>query len=159
LSFSANYKNLDLSVTTNGVAGNKIVQSYRNPGQYGNWTSDILSRWHGEGTSNTMPRLNQNGSNWAEFSDLYIHDGSYLRISNITLGYDLAKAVKWKNLSRFRLYVAVENLITFTKYSGMDPEVGANTSDASGVYYFGQGLDNGFYPRPKVYMTGVNITF
>lgn len=159
LSFSANYKNLDLSVTTNGVAGNKIVQSYRNPGQYGNWTSDILNRWHGEGTSNTIPRLNQNGSNWAEFSDLYIHDGSYLRISNITLGYDLAKTVKWKNLSRFRIYVAVENLFTFTKYTGMDPEVGANTSDASGVYYFGQGLDNGFYPRPKVYMTGVNITF
>jgi hypothetical protein len=106
-----------------------------------------------------MPRLTQNGSNWAEFSDLYVHDGSYLRISNITLGYDFAKVVKWKNLSRFRLYVAVENLITFTKYSGMDPEVGANTSDASGTYYFGQGLDNGFYPRPQVYMTGINITF
>ena len=92
LRFSANYKNFDLSVTTNGVAGNKIVQSYRSPGQYANWTSDILSRWHGEGTSNTMPRLTQNSSNWVEFSDLYIHDGSYLRISNITLGYDLAKA-------------------------------------------------------------------
>ena len=52
LRFSANYKNFDLSVTTNGVAGNKIVQSYRSPGQWANWTSDILSRWHGEGTSN-----------------------------------------------------------------------------------------------------------
>ncbi|MDE3144262.1 MAG: TonB-dependent receptor [Bacteroidota bacterium] len=159
LSFSGNYKNFDLSITTSGVAGNKIVQSYRDPGQYGNWTSDILSRWHGEGTSNTMPRLTQNGSNWAEFSDLYIHDGSYLRISNITLGYDLAKVVKWKNLSQFRLYVAVENLITFTKYSGMDPEVGASAPDASGAYYFGQGVDNGFYPHPKTYMMGVNIIF
>ncbi|MDP4226638.1 MAG: TonB-dependent receptor [Bacteroidota bacterium] len=157
--FSGNYKNFDLSVAANGVSGNKIVQSYRNPGQYGNWTSDILSRWHGEGTSNTMPRVTQNGSNWAEFSDLYVHDGSYLKISNITLGYDLAKVVKWKNLSRFRLYVAVENLITFTKYTGMDPEVGASVSDASGAYYFGQGVDNGFYPRPRIYMTGVNISF
>jgi TonB-linked SusC/RagA family outer membrane protein len=156
---SGKYKNFDLSVTANGVAGNKIVQSYRGPGQYANWNSDILSRWHGEGTSNTMPRLTQNSSNWVEFSDLYIHDGSYLRISNITLGYDLGKVARWKNLSQFRLYVAVQNLITFTKYSGMDPEVGASASDASGTYSFGQGVDNGYYPRPRVYMAGVNIIF
>lgn len=159
LRFSGNYKNFDLSIATNGVAGNKIVQSYRSPGQYANWTTDILSRWHGEGTSNTMPRLTQNSSNWVEFSDLYVHDGSYLRVSNITLGYDLGKLVKLKNLSQFRVYVAVENPITFTKYSGMDPEVGASLSDASGTYSFGQGVDNGFYPRPKIYMTGVSITF
>ena len=157
--FSGNYKNFDLSVTTNGVAGNKIVQSYRSPGQWANSTTDILGRWHGEGTSNTMPRITQNSSNWLEFSDLYIHDGSYLRVSNITLGYDLAKLVKWKNLSQFRLYIAAQNLITFTKYSGMDPEVGASSNDASGTYYFGQGVDNGFYPRPRVYMAGVNIIF
>jgi hypothetical protein len=106
-----------------------------------------------------MPRITQNSSNWVEFSDLYIHDGSYLRVSNITLGYDLAKLVRWRNLSQFRLYVAAQNPITFTKYSGMDPEVGATTYDASGKYYFGQGLDNGFYPRPKIYMAGVNIIF
>jgi len=159
LRLACNYKNFDLSVTSNGVAGNKIVQSYRGPGQYANWTTDILSRWHGEGTSNTMPRLTQNTSNWVDFSDLYIHDGSYLRVSNVTLGYDLAKVAKFKNLSQFRIYVAAENLITFTKYSGMDPEVGASSSDASGTYYFGQGVDNGFYPRPRVYMMGVNIIF
>jgi len=157
--FSCNYKNFDFSVVTNGVAGNKIVQSYRGPGQWSNWTNDILSRWHGEGTSNTMPRLTQNSSNWVEFSDLYVHDGSYLRVSNISLGYDFAKIAKWKNLSRFRIYVAAENLITFTKYTGMDPEVGASASDASGAYSFGQGVDNGFYPRPRIFMTGVNITF
>ncbi|MGN6801911.1 MAG: SusC/RagA family TonB-linked outer membrane protein [Ginsengibacter sp.] len=157
--FSANYKNFDLSVNTNGVAGNKIVQSYRSPGQWANWTTDILSRWHGEGTSNTMPRITQNSSNWVEFSDLYIHDGSYLRVSNITLGYDLAKVVKWKYLSQLRLYLAVQNLVTFTKYSGMDPEVGASSYDASGTYSFGQGVDNGFYPRPRVYMGGINIIF
>ncbi|MGZ3938434.1 MAG: SusC/RagA family TonB-linked outer membrane protein [Flavisolibacter sp.] len=159
LTFSGNYKNFDLSIAANGVAGNKIVQSYRGPGQWANWTTDIFSRWHGEGSSNTMPRITQNSSNWVEFSDLYIHDGSYLRVSNITLGYDVAKLVRWRNLSQFRLYVAAQNLITFTKYSGMDPEVGATTYDASGKYYFGQGLDNGFYPRPKVYMAGVNIIF
>jgi TonB-linked SusC/RagA family outer membrane protein len=159
LTFSCNYKNFDLSIATNGVAGNKIVQSYRSPGQYANWTTDILSRWHGEGTSNTMPRLTQNSSNWVEFSDLYVHDGSYLRISNIQLGYDLGRLMKLKNLSKFRVYVAAENLITFTKYTGMDPEVGASAYDASGVYSFGQGVDNGFYPHPRIYMAGVNITF
>jgi len=157
--FAGNYKNFDLSITTNGVAGNKIVQAYRGPGQYGNWTTDILSRWHGEGTSNTMPRLTQNTSNWVDFTDLYIHDGSYLRISNITLGYDLAKVVKWKNLSQFRIYAAVQNLVTFTKYSGMDPEVGTSSYDATGTYSFGQGVDNGFYPRPRVFMMGVNVIF
>ena len=164
--FSANYKNFDLAVTTNGVAGNKIVQSYRSPGQWANYTTDILSRWHGEGTSNTMPRITQNSSNWVEFSDLYIHDGSYLRVSNVTLGYDVAKIIRWKYLSQFRLYVAAQNLITFTKYTGMDPEVGASAPDATGngatannPHSFGQGVDNGFYPRPRVYMAGVNITF
>jgi len=160
LRFSGKYKNFDLSITTNGVAGNKIVQSYRDaPSFYGNWTSDILSRWHGQGTSNTMPRVTQNNVNWTDFSDLYIHDGSYWRISNITLGYDLAKLVKWKNLTQFRLYVAGENLFTFTKYNGMDPEVGYSSSDATGVYSFGQGVDLGYYPRPRKTMVGVSIIF
>lgn len=158
--FSGNYKNFDLSITTNGVAGNKLVQSYRDqPSSYGNWTSDVLSRWHGEGTSNSMPRVTQNNVNWTDFSDLYIHDGSYWRISNITLGYNFAKLVRWKNLTQFRLYVAAENLVTFTKYSGMDPEVGYSSSDASGAYSFGQGVDLGYYPRPRKTMVGVNIIF
>ncbi|MBS1601707.1 MAG: TonB-dependent receptor [Bacteroidetes bacterium] len=157
---SGRYKNFDLSITTNGVAGNKIVQSYRDaPSSYGNWTSDILGRWHGQGTSNSMPRVTQNNVNWTDFSDLYIHDGSYWRISNITLGYDLAKLVKWKGLSQFRLYVAGENLFTFTKYSGMDPEIGYSSYDASGIYSFGQGVDLGYYPRPRKTMVGVSIIF
>ncbi|MBN8851618.1 MAG: SusC/RagA family TonB-linked outer membrane protein [Sphingobacteriales bacterium 50-39] len=159
LRFSGNYKNFDLSITTSGVAGNKLVQSYRDLGAYGNWTTAVLSRWHGEGTSNSMPRVTQNNINWAEFSDLFIHDGSYLRVSNITLAYDFAKLLKWKYLTQFRLYVAAENLVTFTKYNGMDPEVGYTSSDASGAYYFGQGVDLGYYPRPRKTMVGVSIIF
>jgi len=75
------------------------------------------------------------------------------------LGYDLAKQLKWKNLNQFRLYVAAENLFTFTKYTGMDPEVGFSASDASGVYSFGQGVDVGTYPRPQTFLVGVNIKF
>jgi TonB-linked SusC/RagA family outer membrane protein len=158
-SVACKYKNFDLAVNANGVAGNKIVQSYRNTSSFGNWTTDILGRWHGEGTSNTTPRVTQDNANWAQFSDLYVHDGSYLRISNVTLGYDLSKQIKWKNLSQCRLYVAVENLFTFTKYSGMDPEVGFSASDASGVYSFGQGVDVGTYPRSQTFLVGANIKF
>ncbi len=160
LRFSGQYKNFDLSISTNGVAGNKIAQSYRDPASsYGNWTTQILSRWHGEGTSNKMPRVTQDNINWTDFSDIYLQDGSYLRISNITLGYDLSRAVRWKNLSKCRFYVAVENPLTFTKYNGMDPEVGYSSYDASGAYSFGQGVDLGFYPRPRTYMAGVNVIF
>lgn len=160
LRFSATYKNIDLSVASNGVAGNKIAQSYRDPSSsYGNWTTEILSRWHGEGTSNKVPRVTQDNLNWTDFSDIYVHDGSYLRVSNITVGYDLSRAIGWKNLSKLRFYIALENPFTFTKYSGMDPEVGYSSSDASGAYSFGQGVDLGFYPRPTVYMAGVNVIF
>ena len=159
-SLACNYKNFDFAVTTNGVAGNKIVQSYRNQtNSYSNWTTDILGRWHGEGTSNTLPRLTTNNSNYSDFSDIYVHDGSYLRVSNVTLGYDFAKQIKWKNLSQFRIYVAVENLITFTKYTGIDPEVGYSSSDSSGNYSFGQGVDLGTYPRPQTFLVGVNLKF
>lgn len=159
LRFSGSYKHFDLSITTNGVAGNKLVQSYRDLGAFGNWTTAVLSRWHGEGTSNSMPRVTQNNISWADFSDLYIHDGSYWRISNITLGYDFAKLARLKNLSQFRLYVAAENVFTFTKYNGMDPEVGYSSTDASGVYSFGQGVDLGYYPRPRKTIIGVSIVF
>ena len=157
---SCNYKSFDFAVNASGVAGNKIVQSYRNiASSFGNWTSDILGRWHGEGTSNTIPRVTQDNANWSQFSDLYIHDGSYLRISNVTIGYDFAKQIKWKKLNQFRLYVAAENLFTFTKYTGMDPEVGFAATDASNVYTFGQGVDVGTYPRPQTFLVGVNIKF
>jgi len=159
-SVACNYKGFDLSVTANGVAGNKIAQAYRGAGaRYDNWTTDILGRWHGEGTSTTVPRLTLDNKNWSDFSDLYVHDGSYLRISNITIGYDIAKNLRLKNLNQFRLYVAAQNLFTFTKYSGLDPEVGHSEGDATGVYSFGQGVDNGSYPRPRTFLAGVNIKF
>jgi len=157
---SCNYKNFDLSVTANGVAGNKIVQSYRSmASMYGNWTTAILKRWHGEGTSYTTPRVTEDNSNWTNFSDIYIQDGSFLRISNITLGYDLAKKIKSKYLSQLRIYASAENLITFTKYDGMDPEVGFSAQGASSDYNFGQGVDLGYYPRATTFLVGVNVKF
>ena len=91
-SLSASYKAFDFTAMANGVAGNQIVQSYRNQsGAYGNYTSEILSRWHGEGSSNTMPRVTEDNRNFTQFSDLYVKNGDFLRISTVTIGYDFAK--------------------------------------------------------------------
>lgn len=149
----ANYKNFDLSVDAYGVAGNKIVQSYRNhANKQGNYTTRILDRWTGEGTSNTIPRVTETNVNW-QFSDLYLQDGDFLRIANITLGYDFSRLTNWKFANQMRFYVQGQNLFTFTKYDGMDPEIGYGTQG------WVSGIDLGYYPRPKVVLFGMNIKF
>ncbi|MFI0430232.1 SusC/RagA family TonB-linked outer membrane protein [Mariniflexile sp. HMF6888] len=150
---SGNYKAFDFSISANGVAGNQIVQSYRSPGAYGNYTSAILDRWHGEGTSNTVPKLTDDSRNFAQFSDLYLQDGDFLRISNVTLGFDFAKLKMGKPFfaSQLRVYVSALNLYTFTKYDGMDPEIGF------GPEGFSSGVDVGYYPRPRTFMMGLNV--
>ncbi|MBK0369420.1 SusC/RagA family TonB-linked outer membrane protein [Flavobacterium agrisoli] len=157
-SFTASYKAFDFFINTNGVAGNQIVQSYRNQsGAYGNYTSAILSRWHGEGSSNTMPRVTEDNRNFTQFSDLYIQDGDFLRINTVTLGYDFAKMKQSKPFfaSQFRLYFSILNLYTFTKYDGMDPEIGFGSSNND--QRFSSGVDVGYYPRPRTFMLGLNV--
>src|SRR5690606_13950026 len=127
LSLGINYKAFDFSVLANGVAGNQIVQSYRNQSsRYSNYTTAIFDRWHGEGSSNSTPRVTENNSNWTKFSDLFVQDGDYLRISNVTVGFDIAKLNISDNFfaTQFRIYFSALNVHTFTKYNGMDPEVG-----------------------------------
>ncbi|SKC42772.1 SusC/RagA family TonB-linked outer membrane protein [Ohtaekwangia koreensis] len=153
-SVGADYKGFDLSIQASGVTGNQIVQSYRSPSnKYANYTTEMLDRWHGAGTSNRIPRVTETGENWANFSDLYVHDGDYLRINNVTLGYDLTKIIKQNYLTQCRLYVSALNLFTFTKYNGMDPEIGY------GPDAFTSGVDVGYYPRPRTYMVGLNVKF
>lgn len=147
------YKNFDFALNAYGAAGNQIVQSYRNHADsHSNYTSAILGRWTGEGTSNRIPRVTETNINW-QFSDLYIQDGDYLRISNITIGYDFAKLINLKAISQARLYFQVQNAFTFTKYDGMDPEIGYGTSD------WVSGIDLGYYPRPRTFLVGVNLKF
>lgn len=157
---SMDYKGFDFLVQTYGVAGNQLVQSYRNhANQYANYTTAILDRWHGPGSSNTMPRVTQDSRNWVNFSDLYIHDGDFLRISNVTLGYDFARLIKSEYISQLRFYAAAQNLFTFTKYSGMDPEIGYGLSDDNANDRFSSGIDLGYYPRPRTLLIGANIKF
>ena len=148
-----NYKGLDFSVVASGAFGQEIVQSYRGfTNTKANYTTRILDRWTGEGTSNEIPRVTDQNINW-QFSDLFVQDGDYLRISNITLGYDFAKLIKLQAISQARLYVQVQNAFTFTKYDGMDPEIGFGTDN------WVSGVDVGYYPRPRTVLFGVNLKF
>ena len=147
------YKGFDFSLVASGAFGQQIVQSYRGFTDIkSNYTTRILNRWTGEGTSNSIPRVTEKNINW-QFSDLFVHDADYLRISNITLGYDFSKILKQKWLTQARLYFQVQNAFTFTKYDGMDPEVGY------GVDNWVSGIDIGYYPRPRTYLVGVNLKF
>lgn len=152
------YKNVYLNTTMAGKYGMQIMQSYRsfadNPKQ--NYTSDVFDRWHGEGTSNKMPRLsNVSNRNSNYISDIYMHNADYLRINNLTVGYNFNEILKdIKFISNLKFYVAVNNLYTFTKYDGMDPEVrfGHDASWASGI-------DLGLYPQARTVMFGFSADF
>lgn len=150
---SANYKGFDFSLLASGVAGNELVQSYRNHADlYANYTTAIFDRWHGPGSSDRIPRVTEDARNWINFSDLYIHEGDYLRINNVTIGYNFSKLIDKRFISQVRLYASVLNLYTFTRYEGMDPEIGYTDDFASGV-------DVGYYPRPRTWMLGLNVKF
>ncbi|MDE6636743.1 MAG: TonB-dependent receptor [Muribaculaceae bacterium] len=153
LNINLYWKNFDLGIVGMGVAGNKIFQSYRDwTNQRANYTTEVLQRWTGEGTSNRIPRVTNTQVN-AAVSDLFLHDGDFFRISNLTFGYDFAPLIKQKWCSQARLYVQVQNLATFTKYNGMDPEIGYGTSG------WVSGVDLGFYPTPRTVLFGVNLGF
>ncbi|WP_158799652.1 TonB-dependent receptor [Pedobacter sp. L105] len=167
INLSATYKGFDISVVASGVAGNDIVQSYRNEAnQYANYTTAILDRWHGEGSSNTVPRVTEDNRNHTTFSDLFVQKGDYLRISNVTVGYDLGTIIKKGFLKKARIYATALNLYTFTKYNGMDPEIGyggIQSTSATGQAIvqdaFASGIDVGYYPRPRTFLLGTNIKF
>ena len=122
-----------------------------------NWYDDVRNiKVANKGTKTPRASINDPNDN-DRVSSRYIEDGSYLRIKNLTLGYTFPK--KWltkAHIENLRLYCNIQNLYTFTRYSGYDPEVGASTQDSKGLTY---GLDNGRYPSPTMYSFGLNITF
>lgn len=152
---SIEYKNFDLSMLIIGTYGNDIFNgAQRQDLRYTNRSTAILDRWNGEGTSNETPRYTWiDVNNNYRVSDLYVEDGSYLKLKNVQLGYtlpiNLQKRLKSKSL---RFYVSAENLVTITKYSGADPEIGAMSS-------FNIGIDRGIYPQARTFRLGTTMTF
>lgn len=153
ITLNVDFKNFDLLIFTQGAVGNQIFQGLRRLDiGNANYQTSALGRWVGEGTSNSYPKLStvDGNKNFTNASDFYLEDGDYWRFKTIQLGYNLPSDVIGQiGLSKTRLYVTGENLFTFTKYSGYDPEIGG------GVI----GIDRGFYPQAKSVMVGVNLQF
>ena len=163
LAINAQYKGFDISILAQGVAGNEIIYNLRNfESATKNYTTHILDRWHGEGTSNKIPRVTEGAEinqNYKRVSDLFIYNGSYIKIRSINIGYDLAHTLLKGRLQQCRIYVSAHNILTFTKYPGLDPEVGYGSYDEDRYENFSTGVDIGYYPIPKSYMLGLNVKF
>ena len=157
LNFWMAYKGFDFSIAGYGAFGQQIAKSYRSfaDSQRDNFTTDVFQTWQGEGTSNRLPILTYGSNrNWQNISDIYIENGDYFKVSNVTLGYDFRRLVNMKHISKCRLYFTAQNLLTLTGYSGMDPEIGKGTEDD-----WVSGIDVGFYPSARTFLIGVNIQF
>ncbi|TLX74947.1 TonB-dependent receptor [Labilibacter sediminis] len=155
LSIGGDWKDFDLSMFFQGAIGNDIFDiSRRGDIPMMNLPGESLDRWHGEGTSNSLPRLTSSdySKNWIS-SDLYVKDGAYVRLKNIQLGYTVPNSILSKTyLTRLRVFVAAENLFTITGYDGFDPEVASGDFTSIGV-------DRGIYPQSRTISVGANITF
>lgn len=176
--FSADYKNFDVSVSLQGVYGNDLLREtkYWTEGMVSNFnaSTDVLDRYRPQDITITTVDANGNDVNvdyaantntsmpWAfttdpnnnakRFSDRYIEDGSYLRLKDMTIGYTLPKTVIERlKLGSARVYVSGLNLLTFTNYSGYDPEIGGDN--------LSRGIDNGYYPQATAYLFGIQIGF
>lgn len=156
LNIQANWKNFDFNMLMSGALGQDILDAVRRLDcRYVNLPAEMLGRWHGEGTSNKIPRFTWSNSNDNyRISDLYIKNGSFLRLKNIQLGYTLP--TQWTSkifISRLRVYIAAENLFTITGYDGFDPELAYVQADKS------SGIDRGMYPQARTYTVGLNVKF
>ena len=154
------YKEFDLSIFLQGVSGNDIFNYSRTETEslfnvYSNQLTTVMNRFTSTNTNATLPRYNQYSQNNLKISDRFIESGSYLRIQTVSLGYNLP--LHWINkakMSSCRIYVSGQNLYTFTKYSGFDPELGAFNSNV-----LTQNIDYGHYPNPRSVTVGANIVF
>ena len=158
VSLGFEWKGLDFGVTGSGAFGHKIMQCYRTAllaNQYQNYTVDVFDRWHGEGTSNTQPRLavGSRADQWV--STRYMQKGDYFKIQNITLGYDFCKLWKSSPFQQLRLYVQAQNIATITGYTGVDPEIGSSGGKES----WARGVDVGLYPTARTWIVGASIKF
>ena len=158
VSLGFDWRGFDFGVTGSGAFGMQVMQCYRTAllaSPYDNYTVDAFDRWHGEGTSNTMPRLAVGSTNEQWVSTRYMQDADYFKIQNVTLGYDFARLWKQEYFSKFRIYVQAQNLYTFTKYTGVDPEVGSSGGKDS----WARGIDVGLYPTARTFIIGASINF
>lgn len=149
------YKAFDLELDVSGV-GKVSLYNGDEGVRYGfeNWSADFYNqRWHGPGTSNTYPSAFLSDQSNGQPNSFYVQDGSYIRIRNAQLGYNLpSSALSAIHIKSLRVYLSGQNLATFTKYKGFNPEVIA-------INGYNQGIDNGVVPIYAIFNLGVNVTF
>ncbi|RYZ60890.1 MAG: TonB-dependent receptor, partial [Chitinophagaceae bacterium] len=164
LNASASYKNFDLSVFFQGIQGNKVFNASRiiSEGMVRlfNSSTEVLNAWAPGKTNTTVPRaINGDPNQNVRPSDRWIEDGSYLRLKNVMLAYNVPSAALSRIgrgvVNSFRIYVSSQNLLTFTKYKGYDPEVGNRTPGSS----LTNGIDYATYPQPRSFQVGIQATF
>jgi hypothetical protein len=165
LNLSANYKNFGLTIFFQGVQGNKIYNATRTATEgmirFFNAGTQVLNAWTPDNTNTDVPRAisadpNQN----ARPSTRFLEDGSYLRLKNIMLSYNVPgkslQSLTKGAVTNFSIYVSAQNILTFTKYSGYDPEVGNRTVSTTSLT---NGVDYAVYPQPKGYQVGIDVNF
>ena len=177
LNFNANYKGFDLNLFIQGSYGNDVynnnIYDLQGMTRLFNSGTDVLRRWRQDGDVTDVPRPTPSGPN-VQISSRFVEDGTYTRLKNITLGYTLPSRLFGNKVSKFRVYVSGQNLLTITKYTGLDPEVGyyqapltttrfigsgATTGNGYPVVNFNTGIDYGVYPMPKSFIGGIQVTF
>jgi TonB-linked SusC/RagA family outer membrane protein len=150
----AEYKRFDFSMNIFSAVGQQIIRNYERQQPYANQLDYVINRWVGSGTSTENPRLTTEANRNGEFSDYFVEDGAFMRIKNIQIGYTLPEKLTKKIKSNsIRFYVAINNLLTVTKYRGFDPEIGS----VGGA--LAAGVDYGFYPQARTVMGGFNFKF
>jgi TonB-linked SusC/RagA family outer membrane protein len=162
--FNATYRNFDLSLFAQGVQGNEIWNGRKFSHIFdfgGNYVSDVLNAWTPENTNTSIPRATDiDPANNRRASSFYVEDGSYVRLKSLQLGYSLPSSIIGKaGLSRARIYLSGQNLLTFTKYSGYDPEIGMNGNPTQARGLFGAGVDAEIYPQARSVFFGIDLSF
>ena len=151
-----------------GVQGNDVYFLYGNfayETQLRGFNSyaDLLNRWTPTNTDTDIPRVSVDDKNRnRRISTRFLEDGSCLRIRNLTLGYNLSPLLKKTTIKTWRIYVSAQNLLTITKYSGLDPEIQANANDTRGYDVSSDlavGIDWGTVPAPRIFLIGMNLNF
>jgi len=155
LNFSLEWKGIDFYMFWYSAMGHQVwMANRRDDLKYANFTTDVLDRWNEEGTSTDYPRVTISDPNgtWKKPSDFYVKNADFLRLKTLTLGYTLPKKLlQFISVEKLRFYVTMENLLTFTKYPGVEMEVGGDPLNI--------GIDHGAYPLSRTFLGGVNLTF
>lgn len=156
LSFSAAYKKFDFSLFASGTAkfliNSRLYRDLHHSGGSANYSTDMLNRWTPQNTDTDIPRLNSSDANNFRDSNRpgWLQDGSYLRINTVSVGYTLPRNLI-KGLAMSRIYITVQNLYSFQKYEGYNPDFTASV--------LSPGFDFGSYPKPRTIMAGVQLEF